>query len=71
MLGFLLQLSLALSLVKLHLEGLNGVSTLLEHMQRRLTVVETYSSIRLVRLSIIRNCFTVHGDEFLNCVFFP
>lgn len=40
MLGFLLRSSLALSLVKLHLEGLNVVSRRLEHMQRRLSVVK-------------------------------
>ena len=56
MLGILLRFSLASSSVKLHLEGLNGVSTQLEHMQRRLIVV----SKMLERLY----CY---GFDYLNC----
>ena len=64
MLGILLRFSLASSSVKLHLEGLNGVSIRLEHMQRRLIVVsKMLERLYCYVFRLFGLFYFVHGDK--------
>jgi hypothetical protein len=64
MLGFLLQSSWALSLVKPHLDGLDGVFPSLERSGTRMNVAKC-------QMDVMRIFVLGYGNYLSNCTFLP